>query len=77
MNYEEKEVQLNYGDKILLYTDGITEAMDYNGKQFGIEGVLETVRNHPNNLLQEIEEKFIIHSWGEQRRLCVGIGRSN
>ncbi|HOK62675.1 MAG TPA: SpoIIE family protein phosphatase [Soehngenia sp.] len=67
MNYEEKIVKLNYGDKILLYTDGITEAMDYNGKQFGIEGVLETVRNHPNNLLQEIEEKFIVHSWGEQK----------
>lgn len=67
MNYEEKQVKLNIGDKILLYTDGITEAMDYNGKQFGIEGVLDTVKNHPDNLLHEIEDKFIIHSWGEQK----------
>lgn len=66
VEYKEKEIKLNLGDKILLYTDGITEARDHNDKQFGIEGVLETVQKNPDNILKEVEDKFIIHSWGEQ-----------
>lgn len=66
VTYKEKEVSLEKGDKVLLYTDGITEARDHNDVQFGIEGVLETVRKNPDNMLKEIEDKFIIHSWGEQ-----------
>ncbi len=66
MVYEEKRVQLKKGDKILLYTDGITEAKDHNGVEFGVEGILETIKKNPNNLLEEIENKYIYHSWGEQ-----------
>ena len=66
IEYKEKEVKLHRGDKILLYTDGITEARDHNDVQFGIEGVLNTIKKYPDNLLKEIEDKFIIHSWGEQ-----------
>ena len=64
--YDEKNIKLQIGDKILLYTDGITEARDHNGIQFGIEGILDQVQKDPDNILAEIEEKFIIHSWGEQ-----------
>lgn len=64
--YKEKEVSLKKGDKILFYTDGITEARDHNDTQFGIEGVLAAVRKYPDNLLKEVEDKFIVHSWGEQ-----------
>ncbi len=66
VEYKEKEIKLELGDKILFYTDGITEARDHNDKQFGIEGVLETVQKNPDNILKEVEDKFIIHSWGEQ-----------
>lgn len=66
VEYKEKDVRLHKGDKILLYTDGITEARDHNDIQFGIEGVLESIKKYPDNLLKEIENKFIIHSWGEQ-----------
>ena len=66
MEYEEEKVQLVLGDKILFYTDGITEAKDYNGTEFGVEGILDTIQNNPNNLLEEIESKYIYHSWGEQ-----------
>ena len=66
MDYEERKVQLKSGDKILFYTDGITEAKDHNNVEFGVEGILETIRKAPNNLLEEIENKYIYHSWGEQ-----------
>jgi sigma-B regulation protein RsbU (phosphoserine phosphatase) len=66
MHYEEKMIQLKPGDKILFYTDGITEAKDHNNVEFGVEGILETIKKAPNNLLQGIENKYIYHNWGEQ-----------
>lgn len=40
--YHEKEIQLNPGDSILLYTDGVTEAMDCNSEMYGNTRLLET-----------------------------------
>lgn len=66
IEYDEKMIKLCKGDKILLYTDGITEAKDHNGHEFGVKGILETIEKNPYNLLEEIENKYIYHSWGEQ-----------
>ena len=66
MEYEEKTIQLCKDDKILFYTDGIIEAKDYNGKEFGVKGILDIVEENSKNLLEEIENKYIYHSWGEQ-----------
>jgi len=35
---------LNQGDCLLLYTDGVTEALDANGDEFGPERMIESVR---------------------------------
>lgn len=64
--YDEKKVVLEVGDKILLYTDGITEAKDYYGKEFGVEGVIETIKKNPANPLRDIENIIMKHNWGEQ-----------
>lgn len=65
--YEEKEIQLNTGDKILFYTDGITEARNSCGREFGIQGILDILKAHPENILNLVEDKIINHSWGEQQ----------
>lgn len=65
--YEEKEIQLNTGDKILFYTDGITEARNSCGKEFGIQGLLDILKSHPEDILNLVEDKIINHSWGEQQ----------
>ena len=67
ITYEEKSVQLDIGDKILFYTDGITEARDSSGNEFGLDEVLNIVKEYPNNILNIIEDKIINHSWGEQQ----------
>src|SRR5699024_2451423 len=64
--YEEKEIKLDIGDKILFYTDGITEARNSRGKEFGIEGVLGILKENPENILNVIEDNIINYSWGEQ-----------
>ena len=38
------ELQLEPGDRIVLYTDGITEVLNSRGEMLGIEGVQEIVR---------------------------------
>lgn len=65
--YEEKSIELELGDKILFYTDGITEARDSSGREFGLDQVLDIIKEHPNNILNIIEDNIINHSWGEQQ----------
>ncbi len=45
MQYETEKVPLNCGDVLLLFTDGVTEAMDVNRKQFE-EWRLEKILSH-------------------------------
>jgi serine phosphatase RsbU (regulator of sigma subunit) len=41
--YEREEVTLGPGDMVVLYTDGITEAADAAGEEFGIERLVKVV----------------------------------
>ena len=38
-----QETQIEQGSTLLLYTDGLTEAMDTKKKMFGVERMKETV----------------------------------
>jgi sigma-B regulation protein RsbU (phosphoserine phosphatase) len=39
VSYEESTIELNPGQTIVFYTDGITEALSPQGKMFGVEGI--------------------------------------
>jgi sigma-B regulation protein RsbU (phosphoserine phosphatase) len=41
--YEEKTIQLQKGDRVYLYSDGVTEAMDKDLEQFGDESLKEVI----------------------------------
>ena len=43
--YTEQAVHLNHGDVLILYTDGITEAMNDKGEQFGADRLKELISN--------------------------------
>jgi serine phosphatase RsbU (regulator of sigma subunit) len=43
---EEKQIELALGDKILLYTDGVTEAENQSGDRFGLERLQESFLKH-------------------------------
>ena len=59
--YEETRLQLETGDKIILYTDGIVEAMNEEEEIFGFDRLLEVVKNSQTmtaeTLLDEIKGK--------------------
>ena len=44
--FEARAVQLNSGDFLLLYTDGVTEAPDAQGQEFGAERLRQVILDH-------------------------------
>ena len=46
--YQEDEVALERGDRIVLYTDGMTEAMGDGRELFGEERLAAVLREHRN-----------------------------
>jgi len=51
---EEKQLKLQYGDKILLYTDGVTEALDAAGGRFGLGKLKESFNRHGQEPAREL-----------------------
>lgn len=66
IDFEQQETQMNHGDIIYLYTDGVTEAMNKNRKQYG-EDRLEDCLNatdHKFNLqtlLESVKKSLAEH----------------
>jgi sigma-B regulation protein RsbU (phosphoserine phosphatase) len=52
-------VELAPGDGIVLYTDGVTEAENAAGEQYGLERLCATARRHWNRSVAEIKEAII------------------
>ena len=48
--YEQTEITLGPGESLTLYTDGINECLDAEGKQFTIERLREHVRAHTKTI---------------------------
>ena len=60
-DYQETRLQLETGDRVVLYTDGIVEAMNEKEEMFGFERLLETVKDSQTmtaeTLLNEVKIK--------------------
>jgi sigma-B regulation protein RsbU (phosphoserine phosphatase) len=54
-----EQVQLNPGDGVVLYTDGITEAFDINNQQYGLAQLCEVVSQNCDRTAQGIKEAVI------------------
>ncbi|MGB3510710.1 MAG: SpoIIE family protein phosphatase, partial [Microcoleaceae cyanobacterium] len=63
-------VELEIGDGIVLYTDGITEAKNINKKQYGIERLCDTISSYWDKSAEEIKQaivKDVYEHIGEQK----------
>ncbi len=52
--YNETEFELEREDVIFVYTDGVTEAMNAQGKPFGKERMLHSLNTHKDETVREI-----------------------
>jgi sigma-B regulation protein RsbU (phosphoserine phosphatase) len=51
--YEERSAHLGAGDRLYLYSDGVPEAMDPAGRQFGDARLLDAIGRGRSELLRE------------------------
>jgi Stage II sporulation protein E (SpoIIE) len=58
-NYEDSSVDLKSGDRLLLFTDGITEAEDAQGEEFGVERVAAFGKAHAASSAAESNEQLL------------------
>lgn len=58
-DYSQAEVGLSSGDIILLYTDGVTEAINEKEEMFEVERLMNTITSAPSGSASEIMENII------------------
>jgi serine phosphatase RsbU (regulator of sigma subunit) len=71
MNYEEKEIILGAGDRVLFYSDGLVEAHDLKGEMFGFPRLRALVAEHAEGVplvdfLMEELYSFTGGSWEQE-----------
>jgi sigma-B regulation protein RsbU (phosphoserine phosphatase) len=59
VSYEKEEVTINSGDRLLIYTDGISEAMNERMEEFGEEKLQDLVQSNSDESSSEVIEKII------------------
>lgn len=57
--YEEREIALAAGDRIVLFTDGVSEAMDAAGELFEESRIEELVAGHPESTAAELQTTIV------------------
>ncbi|MEK6222021.1 MAG: SpoIIE family protein phosphatase [Chloroflexota bacterium] len=57
--YEQETIEMNQGDFIMLYTDGITEAINKNNEEFGMDRLKDILLKHHNDSAEIIKDKTI------------------
>jgi len=58
-SYEQAEVSLSIGDRILLYTDGVTEAMSPTGEEFSEGRLIDLVKNTATTRAVELQQAIM------------------
>jgi sigma-B regulation protein RsbU (phosphoserine phosphatase) len=60
VSYEEGRMTLMPGDRLVLYTDGVSEATRADGEQFGEQRVCECIESLPHDLsAREVGERLL------------------
>jgi sigma-B regulation protein RsbU (phosphoserine phosphatase) len=59
LNYSAGTVQLARGDRVILFTDGVTEACDPQGEEFGEERLLRILEEGRALAAAELQEKIL------------------
>ena len=66
-SYVQQEIQLHEGDKLLLFTDGVTEARDASGDEFGEHRLQECLRAFRGSNAAELRTQIL----NEVRQFCA------
>lgn len=69
VEYKEKELNIEKGDRILVYTDGITETVNALGEEFGDEKLIEWIKlnKDTNSFVFDLLKEIRKFRWLEQK----------
>ena len=56
LTFNAEEIKFDDGDKISLFTDGITETRNCENELYGEERLLNIIRKYPDNTAEKIEQ---------------------
>jgi serine phosphatase RsbU (regulator of sigma subunit) len=81
--YRPQELSFAPGDRLLLITDGIAEAMPDDGEEFGVDRVVELLRttadDHPTEVVRKLTNVVMEHRAGalldDATALCIDYRR--
>ena len=62
--YTQGQIEINHGDRLVLFTDGLTEAVDASGEQFGEQRLIQLLREARRQSADELKET-IFNAAGE------------
>lgn len=75
MPYNRQTIQLEPGDAIYLYTDGVSEAMNQSGELFGEERMLAALNTEPK--LKENPDGLVEHMYQKIEEFAQGAEQSD
>jgi sigma-B regulation protein RsbU (phosphoserine phosphatase) len=55
-HYAQGEIELRHDDRLVLFTDGLTEAVDANGEQFGEHGLIRVLFDNRHESAEDLKE---------------------
>jgi sigma-B regulation protein RsbU (phosphoserine phosphatase) len=57
--YQQGQVSLASGDRVLLYTDGLLDAEDTNGEPFGVERLLRLLKSQGDTSISGVKHAVL------------------
>ena len=67
-SFEQTEIQLEAGDRLVLFTDGITEARSEDGDEFGDDQLLQLALEGRNSSARDLQRDML----SAARTFCGG-----
>lgn len=56
LSFTQQEIELRAGDRLVLFTDGLTEAIDASGEQFGEQRLTELLHDQRNQCVEDLNQ---------------------